>query len=46
MTDLKTRMLDLGQRARAAAMLLREAPAAARTRALRLKSACIASHTS
>lgn len=39
MTDLKTRMLDLGQRARAAAMLLREAPAAARTRALESLSA-------
>lgn len=39
MTDLKTRMLDLGQRARAAAMLLREAPAAARTRALEILSA-------
>lgn len=39
MTDLKTRMLDLGQRARAAAALLREAPAAARTRALELLSA-------
>ena len=34
MTDLKTRMLDLGQCARAAAAALREAPAAARTRAL------------
>ncbi|KJV43059.1 glutamate-5-semialdehyde dehydrogenase [Brevundimonas sp. KM4] len=39
MTDLKTRMLDLGQRARAAAMLLRDAPAAARTRALEILSA-------
>lgn len=39
MTDLKTRMLDLGQRARAAAMLLRESPAAARTRALEILSA-------
>ena len=39
MTDLKTRMLDLGQRARAAAVLLREAPAAARTRALEILSA-------
>ena len=39
MTDLKTRMLDLGRRARAAAMLLREAPAAARTRALEILSA-------
>ena len=38
MTDLKTRMLDLGQRARAAAVLLREAPAA-RTRALEILSA-------
>jgi glutamate-5-semialdehyde dehydrogenase len=36
MTDLETRMLDLGQRARAAAAALREAPAAARTRALEL----------
>lgn len=34
MTDLETRMMDLGQRARAAAVALREAPAAARTRAL------------
>ena len=34
MTDLETRMLDLGRRARAAAAALREAPAAARTRAL------------
>jgi len=42
MTDLKTRMLDLGQRARAAAMLLREAPAAARTRALEILSAKLA----
>lgn len=39
MTDLKTRMLDLGQRARAAAAALREAPAAARTRALEILSA-------
>lgn len=39
MTDLKTRILDLGQRARAAAMRLREAPAAARTRALESLSA-------
>ncbi|WP_295240334.1 glutamate-5-semialdehyde dehydrogenase [uncultured Brevundimonas sp.] len=39
MTDLKTRMLDLGRRARAAAVLLREAPAAARTRALEILSA-------
>lgn len=38
MTDLKTRMLDLGQRARAAAVLLCEAPAAARTRALEILS--------
>jgi glutamate-5-semialdehyde dehydrogenase len=36
MTDLETRMLDLGQRARAAAAALREAPAAARTRALEM----------
>ncbi|MET3835458.1 glutamate-5-semialdehyde dehydrogenase [Brevundimonas sp. UYEF29] len=42
MTDLKTRMLDLGQRARAAAMLLREAPAAARTRVLEILSAKLA----
>lgn len=42
MTDLKTRMLDLGQRARAAAMLLRAAPAAARTRALEILSAKLA----
>ena len=39
MTDLKTRMLDLGRRARAAAVLLREAPAAARTRVLEILSA-------
>ncbi|MEJ8404789.1 glutamate-5-semialdehyde dehydrogenase [Brevundimonas vesicularis] len=39
MTDLKTRMLDLGQRARAAAAALREAPAAARTHALEILSA-------
>ena len=39
MTDLSTRMLDLGQRARTAAVLLREAPAAARTRALEILSA-------
>lgn len=39
MTDLKTRMLDLGRRARAAAVLLREAPAAARTRALEILAA-------
>lgn len=36
MTDLSTRMLDLGQRARTAAVLLREAPAAARTQALEI----------
>ncbi|MCK6103862.1 MULTISPECIES: glutamate-5-semialdehyde dehydrogenase [unclassified Brevundimonas] len=36
MTDLTARMLDLGRRARAAAAALREAPAAARTRALAL----------
>ena len=34
MTDLSTQMLEMGQRARAAATALREAPAAARTRAL------------
>ncbi|MBU4196688.1 MAG: glutamate-5-semialdehyde dehydrogenase [Alphaproteobacteria bacterium] len=34
MTDLETRMMDLGRRARAAAVALRDAPAAARTRAL------------
>ena len=39
MTDLSTRMLDLGQRARTAAVLLREAPSAARTRALEVLSA-------
>ncbi|MFA4899087.1 MAG: glutamate-5-semialdehyde dehydrogenase [Brevundimonas sp.] len=39
MTDLKTRMLDLGRRARAAAAALREAPADARTHALELLSA-------
>ncbi len=39
MTDLKTRMLDLGQRARTTTVLLREAPAAARTRALEILSA-------
>ncbi|WP_269219867.1 glutamate-5-semialdehyde dehydrogenase [Brevundimonas vesicularis] len=39
MTDLSIRMLDLGQRARAAAAGLREAPAAARTRALEILSA-------
>lgn len=39
MTDLSTRMLDLGQRARTAAVLLREAPPAARTRALEILSA-------
>ncbi|MFN3837475.1 MAG: glutamate-5-semialdehyde dehydrogenase [Brevundimonas sp.] len=38
MTDLKTRMLDLGQCARAAAAALREAPAVARTRALQILS--------
>lgn len=47
MTDLKTRMLDpqmleMGQRARAAAAALREAPAAARTRALKILSAKLA----
>ncbi|MFA4938999.1 glutamate-5-semialdehyde dehydrogenase [Brevundimonas sp.] len=42
MTDLKTRMLDLGRRARTAAVLLREAPAAARTRALKSLSARLA----
>jgi glutamate-5-semialdehyde dehydrogenase len=36
MTDLQTRMLELGRRARAAAAALREAPADARTRALTL----------
>lgn len=39
MTDLSTRMLDLGRRARTAAVLLREAPSAARTRALEILSA-------
>lgn len=39
MTDLKTRMLDLGRRARTAAAALRKAPAAARTRALEILSA-------
>lgn len=39
MTDLSTRMLDLGQRARTAAAALRDAPAAARTRALEILSA-------
>lgn len=39
MTDLKTRMLDLGQRARTTTVLLRESPAAARTRALEILSA-------
>ena len=34
MTDLTARMLELGRRARAAAAAVREAPAAARTRAL------------
>ena len=38
MTDLSTRMLDLGQRARTAAAALRDAPAAARTRALEILS--------
>lgn len=42
MTDLKTRMLDLGRRARTAAAALREAPAAARTRALEILSAKLA----
>lgn len=47
MTDLKTRMLapkmlEAGQRARAAAAALREAPAAARTHALELLSAKLA----
>ena len=47
MTDLKTRMLapqmlEMGQRARAAAAALREAPAAARTRALEILSAKLA----
>ena len=47
MTDLKTRMLDpqmleMGQRARDAAAALREAPAAARTRALEILSAKLA----
>ncbi|WP_426024252.1 glutamate-5-semialdehyde dehydrogenase [Brevundimonas sp. PWP3-1b1] len=42
MTDLTTRMFDLGQRARAAAAALREAPAAARTRALERLSAKLA----
>ncbi|MFN7108976.1 MAG: glutamate-5-semialdehyde dehydrogenase [Brevundimonas sp.] len=42
MTDLTTRMLDLGRRARAAAAALREAPAAARTRALEILSAKLA----
>lgn len=39
MTDLSTRMLDLGQRALTAAAALRDAPAAARTRALESLSA-------
>lgn len=39
MTDLSTRMLDLGQRARTAAAALLDAPAAARTRALESLSA-------
>lgn len=38
MTDLTAHMLDLGRRARAAAQGLRDAPAAARTRALELLS--------
>ena len=38
MTDLSTRMLNLGQRARAAAAALRDAPADARTRALQILS--------
>ncbi|WP_426018441.1 glutamate-5-semialdehyde dehydrogenase [Brevundimonas sp. DWR2-3-1b1] len=47
MSDLKTRMLDpqmleMGQRARTAAAALREAPAAARTRALEILSAKLA----
>jgi glutamate-5-semialdehyde dehydrogenase len=42
MTDLKTQMLDRGLRARNAAAALREAPAAARTRALELLSAKLA----
>ena len=47
MTDLSTRMLDpqmleMGQRARTAAAALREAPAAARTRALEILSAKLA----
>ena len=36
MTDLDARMLEMGQRARAAAVALREAPAAARTQALQI----------
>lgn len=42
MTDLKTRMLEMGQRARTAATALREAPAAARTHALEILSAKLA----
>lgn len=42
MTDLSTRMLNLGRRARAAAVALRDAPAAARTRALERLSAKLA----
>ncbi|WP_284876902.1 glutamate-5-semialdehyde dehydrogenase [Brevundimonas sp. MEB006b] len=42
MIDLSTRMLDLGRRARAAATALREAPSAARTRALEILSAKLA----
>ena len=38
MSELETYMLDLGRRARAAARILREAPAEARTRALELLS--------
>ena len=38
MTDLTAHMLDLGRRARTAAQGLRDAPAAARTRALELLS--------
>ena len=42
MTDLSTQMLEMGQRARTAAAALREAPAAARTRALEILSAKLA----
>ena len=42
MTDLSTRMLNLGRRARTAAAALRDAPAAARTRALERLSAKLA----